>query len=52
LAKNFRHPSDAIARHRISVRIKRASMGNLGDWTPVGGGAAETRIDHWPGDRA
>jgi putative addiction module killer protein len=43
--------NDAIARNRIVARIKRASMGNLGDWKSVGGGVAEMRIDHGPGHR-
>src|SRR5829696_8578388 len=39
---------DAVARARILARLKRASLGNLGDWKAVGGGVAEMRVDHGP----
>ena len=42
---------DAIAKSRIIARLRRASLGNLGDWKPVGGSVAEMRIDHGPGYR-
>ena len=42
---------DAVARTRILARLKRASLGNLGDWKAVGGGVAEMRVDHGPGYR-
>lgn len=42
---------DAVARTRILARLRRASMGNLGDWKAVGGGVAEMRVDHGPGYR-
>ena len=40
-----------MAKARIPARLRRASMGNLGDWKAVGSGAAEMRIDHGPGYR-
>ncbi len=42
---------DAVAKTRILARLKRAAMGNLGDWKAVGGGVAEMRVDHGPGYR-
>jgi putative addiction module killer protein len=43
--------TDAVARTRILARLRRASLGNLGDWKAVGGGVAEMRVDHGPGYR-
>lgn len=31
---------DSMAKARILARLRRATMGNLGDWKPVGGGVA------------
>ena len=42
---------DPEARARITVRIRRLSLGNPGDVRPVGSGVSEMRIDHGPGYR-
>ena len=42
---------DREARSRILVRIRRVSLGNLGDVKPVGEGVSELRITHGPGYR-
>jgi putative addiction module killer protein len=42
---------DRQARARISVRIRRLSLGNPGDVKPVGNGVSEMRIDYGPGYR-
>lgn len=42
---------DREARVRITVRIRRLSLGNPGDVKPVGGGVSEMRIDYGPGYR-
>ena len=39
------------ARARIDIRIKRISLGNLGDVKSVGKGVYELRIDYGPGYR-
>ena len=36
---------------RIDIRIRRISLGNLGDVKPVGEGVSEIRIDYGPGYR-
>lgn len=36
---------DLRAKIAIARRIERASMGNLGDFKPLGGGISEMRID-------
>jgi len=42
---------DRQAVHRIQARIRRASLGNLGDAKPTRSGISEMRIDHGPGYR-
>ena len=42
---------DPLARARINARIRRMSLGNLGDVRPVGEGVSELRIDYGPGYR-
>jgi putative addiction module killer protein len=42
---------DRQARLRIVSRIRRMSLGNLGDVKPVGEGVSELRIDYGPGYR-
>jgi putative addiction module killer protein len=42
---------DREARARITVRIRRLSLGNPGDVKPVGRGVSEMRIDYGPGYR-
>jgi putative addiction module killer protein len=47
----FEKLRDSKARARILVRIRRLSLGNPGDVTPVGDGVSELRIDYGPGYR-
>jgi putative addiction module killer protein len=42
---------DREARTRIDIRIRRLSLGNLGDVKPVGEGVSEIRIDYGSGYR-
>lgn len=47
----FRKLNDQTARARILLRIRRLSLGNLGDVKPVGNSISEIRIDYGPGYR-
>lgn len=42
---------DRQARARIEARIRRVTLGNIGDVKPVGEGVSELRIDYGPGYR-
>jgi putative addiction module killer protein len=42
---------DRQAQSRITIRLRRLSMGNPGDVKPVGKGVSELRIDYGPGYR-
>ena len=42
---------DRQAIARINARLRRVSLGNLGDARPVGGGISELRIPYGPGYR-
>ena len=42
---------DVRARARITVRVRRLSLGNPGDVQPVGEGVSELRIHYGPGYR-
>jgi putative addiction module killer protein len=42
---------DIIVKGKILARLKRAELGNLGDYKPVGEGVFEMRIDYGPGYR-
>jgi len=47
----FEKKLDVQAKARISVRIDRIILGNLGDSKAVGDGVSELRIDSGPGYR-
>jgi putative addiction module killer protein len=42
---------DSRVQKAISARIRRVTLGNLGDVKPVGGSVSEMRIDYGPGYR-
>jgi len=50
-ARWFAQLRDRQVRARILVRIRRASLGNLGDVRSVGGGVVELRVEYGPGYR-
>lgn len=47
----FGNLKDLQTRSRVLARMRRAELGNLGDWKPVGGGVSEMRIHCGPGIR-
>jgi len=47
----FEDLDDREARARITVRIRRLSLGNPGDVKAVGHGVMEMRVDYGPGYR-
>ena len=47
----FEHLRDRMAKTRILIRIRRVSLGNIGDAKPVGEGVSELRIDYGAGYR-
>ena len=49
--KWFESLRDLNAQFRIAARIRRVSLGNLGDVKPVGEGVHELRITYGPGYR-
>ena len=49
--KWFKKLRDPQAQARIDARIRRVSLGNLGDAKGIGRGISELRIDYGPGYR-
>lgn len=47
----FRRLRDKRAAARINARLRRVSLGNLGDVAPVGDSVSEMRIFYGPGYR-
>lgn len=50
-SKWFSSLRDARAAARINARLRRVSLGSMGDYKPVGDGVSELRIDYGPGYR-
>lgn len=50
-ARWFEKLRDRQARARILTRVRRLSLGNPGDVSPVGEGVSELRIGYGPGYR-
>jgi len=50
-ARWFGRPKDRQARARILARVRRLSLGNVGEVQPVGEGVSELRIRFGPGYR-
>jgi putative addiction module killer protein len=42
---------DGIGRSAVVARLRKATLGNLGDWKAVGEGVFEMRVDVGPGYR-
>lgn len=51
VAEWFDSLQDRRAKAKIRERLKRVSLGNLGDYRSVGEGVFELRIDYGPGYR-
>lgn len=49
--KWFHGLKDKQAHARINIRIRRLSLGNMGDVRPAGSGISELRINYGPGYR-
>src|SRR5260363_46860 len=47
----FKGLRDRQTQNRINIRIRRLSLGNLGDVKPEGEGVSELRINYGPGYR-
>lgn len=50
-AKWFSSLRDKTAQAKITIRIRRLSLGNAGDVKPIGAGLSELRIDYGAGYR-